>query len=60
MGEAGRLPRRLGIGVVPVRGESFPSWVKRASTPPTDLARQAALRYEAFALKPALENLEQL
>lgn len=23
------LPRRLGIGVVPVQGESFPSWVDR-------------------------------
>ena len=29
MGEAGRLPRRLGLGVVPVPGESFPSWVDR-------------------------------
>jgi hypothetical protein len=29
MGEAGRLPRRLGLGVVPVTGESFPSWVDR-------------------------------
>lgn len=29
MGEAGWLPRRLGLGVVPVTGESFPSWVDR-------------------------------
>jgi hypothetical protein len=29
MSGAGRLPRRLGIGVVPVQGESFPSWVDR-------------------------------
>jgi TniQ len=29
VGEAGKLPRRLGIGVVPVQGESFPSWVDR-------------------------------
>ena len=29
MSEASRLPRRLGIGVVPVQGESFPSWVDR-------------------------------
>jgi hypothetical protein len=27
--EAGQLPRRLGIVVVPVHGESFPSWVDR-------------------------------
>jgi hypothetical protein len=29
MGRAGGLPRRLGIGVVPAPGESFPSWVDR-------------------------------
>jgi TniQ len=29
MSAAGGLPRRLGIGVVPAQGESFPSWVDR-------------------------------
>lgn len=29
MDKAGNLPRRLGITVVPVPGESFPSWVDR-------------------------------
>src|SRR5450756_1051025 len=29
VGESGRPARRLGIGVVPVQGESFPSWVDR-------------------------------
>lgn len=29
MGEPGTLPRRLGIGLVPAEGESFPSWIDR-------------------------------
>ena len=53
MSEPGRLPRRLGIGVVPVRGESFPSWIDRMAirmgTGPGWIVRELGIELRLWA-----------
>lgn len=56
MSGAGRLPRRLGIGVVPVPGESFPSWVDRMAvrmgTGPGWVVRELGVELPSVSANP--------